>query len=251
MSICCDECWRDLSPLALGQHLPGREGLMVRPIVLALIWDPDYSNKHGWVLRHVLADNRIALCFECLEKKIPSKQMPLLAHVYKTLDCEMQKELIDQDMNKLLEKGIMPNSDSQTTAHKNFYNLLDQINPRECLLCESRISVEQKLPAFRAIAFNRVKSSHGLKFAPWGATYQLTNHALAHTSFLLCFECLRQNFPKLFTNLSLNIMGKPKINHPDAKNEFFITSEVAEHLTADKLIEVIDMGAEIKDPPIR
>jgi hypothetical protein len=248
MSLACSACNHTMGP---SEELPGREGVMVYPVVLSMIWaddEPSQADNQQWELYYVTAPHNISLCFRCIIGKLPKGQSRL------DRVCEAYEAETTYCRAKVSEKGKWLSAEEWTTPEL-FHSWEEKqklIPHAQCLFCEQAIA-DGKSPYFTARVIDKVYSEqHSTSF--FGRNYSWTDLKTGMTSFEICFVCFRKNFPLTFQILGHGLRGtKPQGGAAAPKSEIYLTSQFIEALQreageekAQEILEKIPSDVEIK-----
>jgi len=242
MSLCCHNCGQDMGP---SDTFPGREGTMVFPNVLSFIWVAEEPNPK-WSIHYIQPYVDLSLCFECIAKKVPNKRQGVLNAVYSAYEAEInyrrnqESEMIGGD-DLLRGPGLFDEWEAKVKMIPN----------HECIFCGAKIP-DSKNPCFTAKVIDKVYSQKNLSW--FNQNYSWSNMEVGMTIFNICFKCLKDNFPRLYEDLSYTLRGVAKSNLKDVvKNEVFLTQDFAEALKrevgdtkAQGLLDELSEQAEVK-----
>jgi len=222
MSLACPECLKDLGP---SEDFPGREGTMVHPNLLSLVYTipKKQDEKPGYVMKYLPIEISTSLCFECIEGQIQAeKRETLLKPIYDCYKAETYWRMVEEQ-----QKGKWcDSSDSRLwiDKHNQFQEKLKALK-RTCVFCDS--NVKNGFPFFRARVIDKVYSSQHLSGVFQFTNYSFSDMKTGMTNFLICFDDMQSHFPKCFKLLSYSLVGGQR-NDPDFKpgpNELYISSE--------------------------
>ena len=192
MSLLCQECGYDLKP---GNELPGREGGMVNPNMIASVWTPDGQR---WEPAVVPVMNNYAVCFVCISKATSSEQQSSLGKIYAAHNAEAEFGRLDKSL-----KGSFIQFDSQVDKdHRrlqgNFHACLKAIDYQSCLCCGKTISFRNN-PYFTLKLMDRAHSEGNLSGY---SSYQWSDIKTGEIEVSICFECCQEGFSKTFKQFS-------------------------------------------------
>jgi len=236
MSLCCAECSQDLGP---SNELPGREGAMVHPVVMALAYLP---TKEGlsYQLSPLFASQNSALCFECIEKKLPQARLSALRQSYNLFVVETSLRRAEQAAKgKFFKAGDLALENISQLREE----FLRQCNLREktCLFCER--DMKGGIPFFSAVSIDKAYSEKNLSgiFLPLG-NYSWSNMQEGTKLFQMCFDDFRANFPITFEQLSYSLTGERNPNPEARSNELYVSPEFEQEMkkegkTLDEFLE--------------
>lgn len=239
MSLVCSECNLDMSP---SETLPGREGTIVHPCVLSLIYVP-LDDGTGYRMGYVEAPQNGSLCFECIERAMPKDRKPTLDLVYSAFEAEKEFRTIDENqMGRLL-----PASDikSLNNAYDKFKKRMETIESG-CVLCGN--DVENGKPFFVARVIDGAYSEKHLSGLFTKTNYSWSNVKPGLISFGVCFDNFRTHFPFLFERLSYELRGEDNPDSNPNLNEIYISPEFEDALkqqsgrSVDELLNEIIRG---------
>jgi len=190
MSLLCAECDHDLGP---SESLPGREGSLVHPSLISLVYVP---GTDAFKLRYTQSTQDQSLCFQCVEEKVPTNRLDILKSIYRCYELERK--------NKSFE-GKWLSGAEMTESHDILDQYIQALETLEanCLFCGN--DVERGLPYFTAKTIDRLASSRGL--STFGS-YSFSNVTNGTTSFKLCFNDFRLAFPNSFRKLGFDLLGE-------------------------------------------
>ncbi|MEK6934464.1 MAG: hypothetical protein AABW46_01160 [Nanoarchaeota archaeon] len=226
MSIACYECITILEP---SEELPGKEGLMVSPNLVAfayLVTQDSIEFQPTYIKAN--EDASMALCFGCVDKKIPQERRSLLSRVYLAYNLEteilrLREETKGKWMNPT-DHG--PKGEEELT---NQYKREISHIGTDCLFCGK--DPRQGKPFFTARVIDKTKT----KVSPYWRSYSLELE-VGSTRFNLCFEDFRQYFPKLFSSLGKMLFGieyNMREDHPESLSELYLGPGLKEALEAE------------------
>ena len=226
MSLACAECDRTMGPT---KELPGEDGVMVSPNLLALVWSPQENGGYAWNFILVPVDRQRALCFRCVSKKISPQNKGALRSIYRALEAETcYLEL------KMEQRGKMINfaDDRSSDLLKDFAEKERQIDANLCLTCAKKIG-SSNLPFFSARTFDKPycrQFQAGFHFLG-EHNYSITNHLqLGSTSFQICFDCLAEKFPRQMKCFSYDLQQIPLPAENQSTNTLMVTEEMVDLL---------------------
>lgn len=245
MSLCCHNCGQGLGP---SDSFPGREGTMVFPNVLSLIWVAE-ELEPKWSIHYVQPYVDLSLCFECIAKEVPEERQNVLGAVYSAYEAE-----INYRRNEEAEKGKMLSGEDLGRGPRLFDEWeakAKAIPYHECIFCGTKLP-DDKTPYFTAKVIDKVYSEKNLSW--FNTNYSWSNMEIGMTRFNICFKCLKDKFPRLFEDLSYTLRGVAKSNLKDVvKSEVFLTQDIVEGLKkevgdirAQERIEELAEKAEVK-----
>lgn len=221
MSLICHECDTEMQP---SDSLPGREGILVYPNVLSMVWVPEDLAKIGWSLVYDESKIWSSLCFECVESKVPTDRHKSLEYIYEVYETETKHDEIRES-----QKGRFIGGEELglgCDAWDKFQAKISKINFEECLICGGQIRKGRR-PFFAARTLNRVycrKHLSGLSIL--GTNYSWSHLKTGITSFRFCFDCF-QLFPNCFRALSYNLRREVDPQQTKlAGAELYISEEV-------------------------
>lgn len=226
MSLVCHACGNNMGS---SETFPGREGTMVYPHVLSMIWVPDNdpSNKK-WALGHIQAPYSISLCFKCVAKKFPPDRQHILDAVYAACETEVRyRRLKEAEEGKWFSGGEGP---TWTDAFHEWEARRNMIPLNRCLFCDKTLPDKQN-PFFTARVVDRVYSEKHPSLWLTGFNYSWSDFKAGSTGFRICFECFKEHFLALFDQLSCDLRGVVGQNQGNApKSELYLTPEFLEAL---------------------
>ena len=170
---------------------------MVHPVVLALKYVVLKDNSIAYQVDYMWSEDNRSLCFECIEKKIPAGRKRILNEIYACYEAETEFRKI-QDSEK---GGWVPIDSTFPETYSRFEQKYKNI-AKECLFCDK--DPKKGLPYFRPLVIDRVESG---KRPSLCGSYQCSHLERGMTSFNICFEDFRKNFPRCFETLSKDLLG--------------------------------------------
>lgn len=262
MSISCGNCDKLLGP---SESLPGREAVLVTPIVPGHYWTIESDGSAGEAAGYAVGNAYIALCLECVQTKVPQDRQDALKIFYEMYYWERVL-----GRRKVSTGGFLPLKGMQiaslshrddcpdSVGAKNFLELHRRFKAGghydHCLLCGEAVGNTDKLATyFTATGIDRASCERvlsGLSFVP--TNYSLSFMSKGMCDFKLCMGCV-SSYGRLFNKLTW-AMGNSKIEPETTKTEFVMTPEVAAKLMEGKspqelkdLGQIIDKIAEDSD----
>lgn len=227
MSLCCAECNQDLGPT---NELPGREGVMVHPVVMALAYLPT-KEEISYQLSPILASQNSALCFECLEKKLPQPRHHKLQQAYNLFTVETSYNRAKHAAKgKVFQTGDLA-LESISQLREVFIRQLD-LREKTCLFCKEEVNKGK--PFFIANSIDKAyseKNLSGISFPP--QNYSWSNMEEGVKLFQICFDDFRANFQKTFEQLSYSLTGNKNPNLKLKPNEIYISPEAEQAMEAE------------------
>ena len=227
MSLVCHNCGNDMRP---SDDLPDRDGTMVYPNVLSLIWIIEESATKKWVFHYTQAPVGISLCFQCIADKLPNSQQHILGAVYAAYRAEVEFRRVEES-----EKGRWISSEELRTQ-KGTYEFLEEWQekqkaiPVQCIFCNAELP-DNKNPCFSAFVMDRVYCETKLTWFMGVTNYSWSDFKVGRTRLLICFECFKKNFFRNFEQLSYDLRGVPKSTLGEVtKPELLLTPDFVEAL---------------------
>jgi len=203
MSLECQECRQSMGP---GKNLPGREGTLVHPSVMSLIYVPGETLEYQ--LGYLYAEQNRSVCFQCIENALPKERRGELRALYVCYEAEMQWRQANVEAEASL-KGFVPLNhplvEARMRAYEKYKKLSDSV-AQDCLFCGK--AVETGSPFFTARAIDKSYSGQHLSGLGVPENYSWTNLKEGFTKFRICFEDFRRKFPRAFEQLSYDLLGK-------------------------------------------
>lgn len=246
MSLVCNQCNQDMGP---SESFPGREGVMVHPIVMALAYLPT-SQGLSYQASYLWASQNLSLCFSCIEEKLPEERKSSLIKVYQAYEDETRLgEIKDQLVGRWVgAREARPWSEAYDKAEASF-NALE----KECLFCGA--NVRNGKPYFTAKVIDRVYSRKNLSGIPIPgisgmSNYSWSNMKKGRTFVNFCFDDFRQHFFPLFEGLSHTLTGNRNPNLKPGMNEIYLSPEFEQAFegqtgkSIDKAIRELSEGTE-------
>jgi len=222
MSLLCHECGFDVQP---SEVLPGREGTFIHPNVLSIVWTTGELIKDKLALAYIEAPQNLCLCFQCIANHLPPYQHALLDSIYEAYKAEIDFRQID-----ISQKGKWISGDESGVWMKSFdffKEKLKAIPASICLFCNATLPADNK-PYFTVKTIDKVYSQQNLSVF---SSYSWSNCQTGTTGFKICFDCCKDNFPRILEQLSYDLRGIKESNLGDvAKSEFYITPAFIEKL---------------------
>ena len=243
MSLVCNECGEDLGP---SKTLPGREGTMVYPSVISLIYLPE--KEGAYTARYLESQCNRSLCFRCISDKLPQERHNGLNLIYEIYEAETELRKIEKGESGL---WIGVGKTGWSDAYKRFEEKLKKIDDSECLFCNK--DVKNGKPFFTAMVIERAYSQQHLSGLFAFTNYSWTNFKVGSTQFRFCFEDFRKNFPRNFEQLSYDMQGIIKPKKDDViKSELVLEESVAQEIMNDpKMKKQMDELAEKSGVDVR
>ena len=151
MSLMCSTCRHDMGP---SECFPGREGTMICPRVLALIWPDDESGDEQWGLHYAEVPNNISLCFRCIIAKLPEERRPILDKVWEAYEAETAYQRAEAS-----EQGqwLSPDEQKSDKLFETWEEKCKEIPASQCIFCDGEIPDGQN-PYFSACVIDKVYS---------------------------------------------------------------------------------------------
>jgi hypothetical protein len=239
MSLACTECENVLGP---SKSLPGREGVIIHPIVPSFLFLPTEKGI-SYEIGYLYSDMRSNLCFECIEKKIPKERKDLLSKVYESHEIETYFRMINYS-----QQGRWNNSKDGEEGLKAYNEHQESLKKLEKNCLFSGNSPDNGNPFFVGKIIEKAYSSRYLSGLPMlgEMNYSWSNYKEGSTYINFCFEDFQTNFPKSFRDLSYGLLKK---KDPDLKakpNEVYISPRFESALekeggkSVDKFIEELN-----------
>lgn len=240
MSLVCNECSVDLQP---SKSLPGREGVLVYPNLLSLVYVPS-GNKEKLEYRLSYQESKAnrSLCFECIDSKSPEKE--ILKTIYAAYEAETRFKRVEESQKGKL---VSCSDNSWSDAYDEFKSQHSKLKP-VCIFCKK--TAENGKPFFRAVVIDRVRSAKHISLV---GSYSFSNLENGMTNFKICYEDFRSNFPRGYEQLSYDMLGKDNPNFQLGESELHISPEFEKALqeetgknVKDLIKELVDAGGDLK-----
>lgn len=208
MSLVCHECGFDIKP---SSNLPGREGIIIHPVVISVAWLSDEIREEKWALVYVEAPHNLVLCLECISGRLPETQRPFIGAVYDAYVAE--------------EKYCL--SHGRLDTFEVFEEKYVAIPFNQCVFCNGNVQVSRK-PYFTAKVINKAYSqAHTSLFG----SYLWSDIREGMTHFEICFGCFKDNFPRSFEQLGYYLNNLNKLNLAEVvKSSIFLSPDIIELL---------------------
>ena len=224
MSLICNECREEMGP---GKILPGREGTMVHPVVMALAYLPTKDGV-SYKSAYLRARENASLCFRCIDNKLPPERREALKKIYTAYEEETRFGALQEE-----QKGKWQGPDEPRhwlKAYKKFKRSLGKLE-KGCLFCSS--DVQTGKPFFNARVIDRVYSGKHLSGftipdLTLGHNYSCSNLREGQTSFKVCFDDFRINFPNTFAMLSYLLTGEENPDVEPVRDTLYLSPEFEE-----------------------
>jgi hypothetical protein len=219
MSLVCHECGDDMGP---SQALPGREGVMVHPIVKSMIYVPKKLKIQNYSLEYIMAPQNRSLCFSCIERKLPDNRKEILNRIYECYKAETAYEEI-----KASNKGKWSSDPTYRDSSEALEDLEKKFNllEKNCLFCGEDVHKENK-PYFHAWTIEKVYSSKNLSGLFQRTNYSFSDFETGQTHIKFCFEDFKKNFPRNFEQLGYDMLGKNAPNNKKISNELYLSQTI-------------------------
>jgi len=209
MSLYCYECREELHP---SDSFPGREAVLVYPSLLAMVYLPareksnEISGISGYKLNYLQADANIAICFNCIETRLPPECQNILKMIYSACETEIE-------YNKLelahIGKWIDEIPEEELKARSNLWDEFkkrDEALPKGCIACGG--NVKNGKPFFTAGIIDRVNSRKTSIVGNYNTTG--VRHSMVH--FGMCCDDFIKYFPNSFEDFSYTLLGEKNPN---------------------------------------
>jgi hypothetical protein len=221
MSLVCNECGKEMRP---SESLPGREGMLVHPVVRALIYVPSKSLKRpSYEMEYMMSQANRSLCFECVEEKLPKGRKSRLNQIYECYKAETEyKKIKDKHAGKWVPISDSSQSDAFHDLERKFIALEEN-----CLFCGGDVEKWNK-PFFYALAIDKVYSSKNLSGLFQGTNYSFSSLEVGDTYLKFCFDDFRKHFPANFEQLSYDMSRKKNPNRKQGGCEFYISQDIVD-----------------------
>lgn len=240
MSLCCAECYNDMQP---SDSLPGREGAMVHPVVMSIVYDKE-DKPHFRYLE--VRENR-SLCLECVEKKMPDERKTILKPIYEAYGAETEYRSLEEEFHAQSREcgGIYFPSDEKNEAHRSalerFVEKSKQIE-KECIYCGHGLGFGIKSNShFIAAGLDKAYSMQNT--SPFWGSYQWSNMREGGVAFKICYSDFSEKFPNAFEQLISGMLGiNPEIK--SMQSEFWVAPEI-EKLLKEEGITMNDLAKKL------
>lgn len=226
MSLACSACEKDMGP---SESFPGREGTMVYPNVLAMIWAGDETPDKQWPLHYVMAPGSISLCFRCIVDALPEDRKSILEKVWSAYETETAYELANaSERGRWLAPEEITSSDL-FNAWKGKYKVIAQ---DQYVFCAKAVPDNQN-PYFTAQVIDKVYCKERLTLF-FGQNYSWSDLKTGMTGFNICFVCFGEYFPASFRDLGYGLRGdRQSGRRENPKTELYLTSQFIEALKGE------------------
>jgi len=202
--------------------LPGREGTMVSPSPIVMVWSINEAGDINWHFIHGQLINHRSLCFRCIETCLPDTHHNNLKSVYDAYEAETNYHEIEKSHRGKLIGGEEMHQSAE--AGSKMISLCEALDSTHCLYCNKEIENDRE-PYFISLGIDRVYSRRHLSGFPGESNYSWSNMKTGRTFTQICFSCFKEAFPKTFKQLSHDLLGT---SNPDfvPNNEFLISPDV-------------------------
>ena len=218
MSLTCNECNQDIQP---STTLPGREGTLVHPNILAFAYTKMPDGKLGYQLTYLEAQENRSLCLECVDKELPAERKENMVKLYGCYNAETKYRKIEEDQKG---KWLDMSDKSWSEAYRGFERKRDKLD-HDCIFCGHDVKGESR-PFFHARTIDRAYSGQHLSGIPAvGLSYSWSNVNEGQTSLRICFQDFMDHFPRTFEQLSYDLTGGQNPNSRPLTNEVYISKE--------------------------
>lgn len=202
------------------ENLPGREGAMIHPRLMTLLYVPADTGIH-YVFKPIEANHSQSLCFQCIEDQMPQEARQRLVHIY---DCYEAETTLKRIKDSKEGRRLRPGESGFDEAFDTYKQKISETTPG-CLLCGN----EQKdAQYFRARVIDRAYSGQHPTVFMGNVNYSWSNFQEGRTDFDICFDDFKR-FSRTFGLISYDLGGEVTLI-PGPASEFHIAKEVLDAL---------------------
>lgn len=243
MSLICCECRGLMGP---SSTLPGREATLVYPIVLGKVW-----RDGTWVLTYVKTVQNQCVCFKCIQTKVPDSRKYLMADIYSAYVAEADYRELEKELKGQWLELHDPRSTKKSEAFNQYDNFVDKLNLELCLICGENVR-QAMLPYFHALGLDKIYCQESISGLFGEQNYSFSHLECGLVSFVICFNCFLEKFPKTHKQLSCDLRGVQNIEDTGT-NELLISTDFLDALVmeigneqVDKQMEELSQHTQIK-----